>query len=181
VIPYRARPGAGFVLLAVTVLGAAASFAWGAQTPRLERVWKMQIEMETGTGKALSRSELAMFQDVLVQYPSFAGALLDAGDTGIISAHEGDRVDTGYAYIVRKSSAEPLTIVITPSATAKVPVQVRVRGSFAEGRGEATLAEPFTWRVPDRGPFPQLLEVRFPKDGPGKRQRTPMLVRMTRQ
>ena len=127
-----------------------------------------------GSRKSLSRSEAEQVQKALLDYPGYADTLVDT-DVGIFSAHDGDLVHSGYAYLVRKKPGTPMVLEVTPSAAAKDILKIRVQTSKARSQGDATAATPFRWRVPDDGPFPQLVEVRFPKSG--KRRRGAVSVR----
>lgn len=159
-IPYRARPGAGFVLLLGSAAAAVAFFAWGAVTPRLQRVWRMQVELEIGKRPPLKPKERALLQETLVRYPDLADALLDGKRSGVISAHEQGQVESGYAYLVRKDPAGARAIRLSAPPDATGPVALELRGPWGVQAATLALDRPFRWALREEGPFPQLLEVR---------------------
>jgi hypothetical protein len=158
-VPYRARPGAGFVLLVASGAAAVAFFAWGAATPRLQRVWRMQVELEIGKRPPLKPKERALLQETLARYPALADALLDGRPSGVISAHEQGHVESGYAYLVRKDAAGARAIRLSTPPEATGEVALELRGPW--GAESITLhpERPFLWALREEGPFPQLLEV----------------------
>ncbi|HZN93543.1 MAG TPA: hypothetical protein VFB81_12605 [Myxococcales bacterium] len=159
-VPYRARPGAGFVLLVASVAAAAAFFAWGAATPGLQRVWRLQVELEIGKRPPLKAKERALFQETLERYPTLADALLDGTPAGAISAHEQGLVESGYAYVVRKDAAGARAIRLSAPPGATAPVALELRGPWGVEKATLDPARPFLWALREEGPFPQLLEVR---------------------
>ncbi len=174
-LPYRVRPGAGFVVVVIVVLASAGFLAFGARTPVLDEVWKMQIELETGTRGPLDDAEFDAFQDTLLRYPEFADNLVD-GSHGIISAHESGLVDGGYVYLVRKSKADPGVVKVVSARNNGKDVSLRIssRGFSVEGKAARQPASIF--RLPDSGPFPQLIEVRAKKKGKARVMNRPFTV-----
>ena len=156
-LPYRARPGMGFGILAVVVMASTIFFGWGWSRPPLDEVWQMQLELRLGTRSALRSDERRLLQDTLARYPLLAVNMLEDAATGIISAERGGMVDTDYVYIVRQTAAAPEFLTITSPSGA--PLQLAVRTATAKTAGEANGA-PFVWTIPNTGPFPQLTEVR---------------------
>lgn len=176
-ISYRARPGAGFVLCVVVVSGTIAFFAWGARSPPLEKVWQLQIELETGTHPRLSRSEREIFGAALVRYPDFADTLLGGAPAGLISANDGGLVQGRYAYAVRRSPAPRMLLRVVPTRTLRDALQVRARTSGAAHESRIDEQTTFSWELPDDGPFPQLIDVQI-LDGARGRRRWSALVRL---
>lgn len=165
-IPYRKRPGSGFLLLVTTVVCSAVFVAWGLQTPPLEEVWAMHLELELGERQKLSREEFDLFQDALTNYPDLARTILDDANSGIISSNLSGIVDLGYAYAVRRSPAADGRLLISTTAERNIKMKMRTSGSTA--RGETKNDQPLSWHLPDDGPFPQLIEVSV--KSPGKKK-----------
>lgn len=161
---YRRRPSAGFILLFLVALGAAAFFAWGLTRPRLDEVWRIAIELELGERPALSGAELRHLQDALADHPQLADSMAEGEHAGVFSAHEDGRVEGGYAYLVRRSAREPgrLEVAFAGSET-RGAVEVTARTTRERESGRAEPGKPFAWRLPDSGPFPQLVEIRLKK------------------
>jgi len=157
--PGNARPGAGFTLLLLTVLGALAFFCWGLRTPPLDDVWRMQIELNLGQGGVLSDRGFRVIQEALVRHPELAQTMLEDGDAGLISANSGGVVSTGFAYLVRRRAEESGRLVVTGIGDEGVEVAARtVRASTA---GMVDERGALDWRLPNDGPFPQLVEIRI--------------------
>ena len=177
-VPYRLRPGAGFVLVVLVLALTAVFLGWGLSTPALDQIWRLQVGLETGRGPGLTPAEFDLFQATLTRHPALAESLLAERETGIISAHTAGVVDVGWAYLVRRTSSErPFLRVLAAVPTSDPPlVQARTMGAWGTKPARADSA--FTWRLPDTGPFPQLVEVRVeePPGRRGKRGAVPVLV-----
>ena len=156
-IPYRKRPGSGFLLLVATAVCSVVFIAWGLRTPPLEEVWAMHLELELGERQRLSGEEFDLFQDVLNSYPDLARTILDDANSGIISSNLRGVVDLGYAYAVRRSPLADGRLLISTTTGKKIEIKMRTAASTV--RGEAKNEVAFSWRLPDDGPFPQLIEV----------------------
>jgi hypothetical protein len=81
-LPYRTRPGLGFVFLVVALVVSTTFFAWGWRTPPLERIWQMQLELVLGDRNILTSAERRLLQDTLSSYPDLANNMLDDATTG---------------------------------------------------------------------------------------------------
>ncbi len=165
-IPYRKRPGSGFLLLVATAVCSLVFVAWGLRTPPLEEVWAMHLELELGERQKLSHDEFDLFQDVLSRYPDLARTILEDADSGIISDNRRGIVDLGYAYAVRRSPLANGRLLIYSTTGKKIEMKMKTAASTVRGR--ATNGEPFSWRLPDEGPFPQLVEVSVQRSGKKK-------------
>ncbi len=157
------KPSVGFLFLVVVALGAAGFFGWGLMTPPLERAWTTMIDLEAGARGRLDKSERKALTKMLRRHPGLASP-------GIISANEDGRIEKKYAYVVRRSAKDP--------GVLRVRGDVRVVGRLGNDRvdGNAEPNEPFEWTLPNDGPFPQLVELRFPK----KKKRRAVVVEVTR-
>jgi len=179
---YRRRPGGGFVLVAACLVLVTAFFAWGAHRPRLEQIWRIQIDLDIGERKRLSEDERRLLAQAMWDYPGLAATLLDQADAGLISAHTGDLVDLEYAYIVRQTPEAPGRIqVVAGGAALDAAIPIRVlAGEEALAEGSVSAQEPFESVLPNTGRFPQLVELRFNRPGKGKRGRAALAVRVIR-
>ena len=156
-IPFRFRPGRGFLLLIATFLFSLGFFAWGVRTPPLDTIWRMQVELKIGDRDLLSRDEMRLLQGTLERYPDIAEHMLEGADSGLISANVGGVVDRGYAYFVRKSADSPDQLEVTSVSGAELAVTALTTTEFY--RGVATGDESFIRTLPVNGPFPQLVGV----------------------
>ncbi len=184
-LPYRARPGLGFGILALVVAASTIFFGWGWSRPSLDEVWQIQLELLLGTRDALASDERRLLQDTLARYPLLAANMLEDADSGIISAQRGGMVDMDYVYVVRQTPNAPN--VLTISSPTDAPLRLAVRTADAKTTGEANDDAPFIWAIPNTGPFPQLTEVRLvaykhtdkssdTTDGAGRDKVRPMMV-----
>lgn len=163
-IPWRARPGAGFVVFVCAVAAAAAFFAWGLRTPRLESFWRLQLELERGERPALSSSELELMQEVLAAHPDIGHGLLadSAGSPapGLISAADENHVPGDYAYLVRPAgTAQTLRVRLAEQSRNDDPVEVHARVVGSAHSGPVTTERPFQWSLPP-AELPQLVEIK---------------------
>jgi len=161
-LPYRARPGMGFGILALVVAASTLFFGWGWSRPPLDEVWQLQLELLLGTRDALASDERRLLQDTLTRYPLLAANMLEDAECGIISAQRGGMVDIDYAYVVRQTPDAPNVLKI--SSPTDAVLRLAVRAGAAKTTGEADGDVPFVWVIPNTGPFPQLTEVRLVAD-----------------
>ena len=171
-IPYRARPGAGFVVLSLSLLGAISFFAWGLRTPPLDEVWRLQIELGLRGVAPLTGRQFHLLQRTLQRYPAFADSLLEEGDAGVVSANHKGVVDTGYAVLLRKRPDAPGRLQVTGIGDTRVGLTVRTQEGSAAGETDGATA--YAWQLPNDGPFPQLVELRLTSKRHG-----PLLVTLT--
>jgi hypothetical protein len=169
------RPGAGFVIVGAALLVCGSFFAWGAATPLLDDVWRLQIELDLGERPPLERSELRTLERALARYPGLAAALLGGAGTGAISANEQGVVTNGYLYLVRTGAAQGLLEVEIADGEV-APLGVTVRAGDSGAAGEVAPDQRFAWRLPD-GPFPQVVEVKLDEE-PDSQRRVPRAVRV---
>lgn len=165
-VPYAWRPGPGFVILVLTVVGSASFFLWGWSTPLLDHVGRIELELKVGRRPPLDARELAQVQEALCRHPQIAEDWLGGATIGLISAHPRGLVDAGYAYVVRMPSAASQPIVIERLAgetRKKIVVRGRTRDDSTEG--EATLS----WTPPQHGDCPTLIELRATDGGSASR------------
>lgn len=172
-IPWRARPGAGFVLLSLTLFAAIAILAWGMRTPKLESFWKLQVQLEAGERGPLSQRELALVQEVLWTHPEIADEVTADSAPGFLSAADANRVDVNYAYLVRRS-ADGRTALRARLARGSgrhddVTIHARVVGNELPPKVAAEGV--LEWTLPANARFPQLVELTV--DG---KKRVPLTV-----
>ena len=138
----------------------------------------VEVEVDAETGVVRVLRVVAVHDAGRIINPALAESLLAERETGIISAHTAGVVDVGWAYLVRRTSSErPFLRVLAAVPTSDPPlVQARTMGAWGTKPARADSA--FTWRLPDTGPFPQLVEVRVeePPGRRGKRGAVPVLV-----
>jgi hypothetical protein len=159
-ISYRNRPSLGFVFLTTALAGSAAFFAWGIQRPRLEEVWRADIELGLGERPPLSRAEMNRLQETLVDHPPVGESLREDRHAGIFSANDGGRVEGTYAYLIRQRADQPGLLTVTyAGARKRGKVRVQARTVTASSSGQVRPDHPWHWQLPASGPFPQLVEV----------------------
>lgn len=172
-IPWRARPGAGFVLLTLAIFTAGAFLAWGMRTPKLESFWKLQVELEVGERGPLSHDELALVQEVLWAHPEIADEVIADSPTGLLSAADTNRVDVNYAHLVRRSADGRMALRARLARGSRrhddVTIHARVAGNELPPKVAADGA--FEWTLPSNAHFPQLIELTV--DG---KRRVPLTV-----
>jgi hypothetical protein len=177
-IPYRRRPSPGFVLVITVYLLIAAVLGWASSTPPLETVWRLDLELSLGARPPLTDGERALLQRSLAAHPDLGVFLVEDKHAGVFSANEAGKVEIPYAYLVRQSPAEPGELRVSYVGTKKEgAVDVRVRTATHGGNGLASPGAAFVWQLPDRGPFPQLVELRFENaDGKEGKRHHPVQV-----
>lgn len=154
-VPYRLRPGAGFVLLVVVVLTCLSFFAWGLAKPDLDEVWRLQLELKVGRRAPLSSQEMGLLQRALCEHPSLADALVDEGRSGLISANRDGAIERGYGYAVLRGGGAISAVAV--KSDKAVEVRARTLGATSTGK------TPFDWAPPAKGKCPTLVEVLVPK------------------
>lgn len=155
-IPWKYRPGAGFVVLVATLVFAAAFLAWGASRPGLDAAWATLIELEIGRDVPLA--DIARLGATMQRHPGLADNVVDGLPFGLVGVEEG--VATGRIVIAVRQKADPaVRLVVQPAGTTAGAVSVRAGVAGTRKEGRASAAEPFTWRIPDDGPFPQITTI----------------------
>ena len=174
-IPYRNRPGIGFVLLVAATLSAIAFFAWGLRTPELDVVWRLQTELMVGRRGPLERWETDVLARSLRRHPTIAEDMLDDAPAGVISANVDGVVESGYAYLVRRSETAPTTLHLSAGAGMTAPLELVVRvGTHTDSR-RVTPGHSAAVALPN-GPYPQLIEVLAKPTREARRRRPPAFV-----
>ena len=181
-VPYQRRPSAGFGLIIVIIALAVGFVAWGLRTPPLEAVWQMDVELRAGTRPPLSEAERELLQNALLRHPKLGVFLIEDKHAGVFSANDEGRVDGEYADLIRPNPETPRRLeVLYAGAKKRGAVKVTARTANAESQGMASRKAPFAWDLPEDGPYPQLVELRFAKArlGPKKKKRRhPVRIRL---
>jgi hypothetical protein len=175
-IPYRRKPSVGFVYLLLVVIATAAFFTWGLARPRLEEAWRLDIELGLGKRPPLSKAEMGRLQATLVAHPAVAEFLSEDKHAGVFSANDDGKIEGDYAYLVRQQASDPGVLSVTyAGARKKGAVSVSARTLHAHANGGVRRFKPWTWRLPDDGPFPQLVEIRL-TPAPDQKQLHPVRI-----
>ena len=116
-IPYRYRPGGGFILLVVVIALVSAFFAWGLSEPDLDRFWFLKQRVEQHVIE-LDDEELAFLDEMLRRHRVMAEDVLD---------------DTGAQLIeptVEGWTPQPLThLVVSPVGEDGLEIEVECRSA----------------------------------------------------
>ncbi|MBI4819760.1 MAG: hypothetical protein HY791_26030 [Deltaproteobacteria bacterium] len=171
-------PGAGLVVMAFGFVLAVSVLAFGLTTPRLDRVWRMEVELRLGVRPTLSKAEFRMFQDVLCDHPQLAASLVDEGDAALISRHRHGLVDHAYAYWVREAGHPKVGMVVTLPRDGREELTVSVRSGNEQLDGVVTHDRPLSWTPRPQGDCPTLVEVRVgrPRSGDDKTEPNPFFI-----
>ncbi len=165
-VPYAWRPGAGFVILALAVLGSAGFFAWGWSTPLLDHVGRIELELKIGRRAPLTTRELAQVQEALCRHPKIADDWLGDAAIGLVSNHRRGVVENGYAYLVRQPGASAMVVSVErPAGDARKQVHVRARTRSDQIAGDV----PLTWAAPRFGDCPTIIEIIATESGEKKK------------
>jgi len=179
-IPYRLRPSFGFLYLVLVLAGALAFFGWGLAQPKLDRVAEMLSLLQTGHRDPLSADERALLQDILLRYPELGQSLVENRPSGIFSKNENGRVDEKYAYLIRLTPQDPHFLQVRYAGTSALGrVRVSAWAQGEEQQGEAGPGQNFLWTLPQSGPYPQLVELRFKGQKVKKGNEPPAAVRIS--
>lgn len=165
--PGRTLPGGGFLFLAVVAGLSVGAVLWGLQTPPLDRVWQMQLELRLGERTLLSAPEQSLLQETLASYPLLAEHMLEDAACGLITANVDGVVDGGVAYAIQRRAGG---LTVTSHSGELITV---VASSVGDTRRGTADGEDFVWQPPTDGPFPRLLEVRLARSG--KKPGTPAM------
>ncbi|OGQ88507.1 MAG: hypothetical protein A2289_14650 [Deltaproteobacteria bacterium RIFOXYA12_FULL_58_15] len=160
-ISYRKKPSIGFIYLVLVGAVTALFLVWGMRRPALEEVWRMDIELGLGERPPLTADEMALLQSSLTAHPDLALFLGEDQHAGVFSANEDGKVEGSYAYIVRNVDTSGLLVVDYAGVSRKGSVRVTARTVGSRHTGVCRRDEPYTWRLPQEGPFPQLVEIRL--------------------
>jgi hypothetical protein len=156
--PSIPRPGAGFLLLLLVLLGAGAFFTWGVRAPRLERVWWLQMELEHGQRGPLSEAEYTLLEQALEAHPELAADWLEGSRVRLLGSDALGRVEKGHAYLVKAAGEAPLEVRITPAARLK-GAQARIRVGSRSATLELRPGEVQRHRVAGDAARARLVEV----------------------
>ncbi len=156
--PHVARPGAGFVFLAATLASALTFLAWGAATPSLDRVARLELELELGRRGPLKNGERRVIEEAFCRHPEIAADWLDGRTRGLVSAHRDGWIEADSAYVVDRRPDQPLSIVV--EAIGRGDVEVSIAAGDARRSNTARPGAPLRWALPASAGCPRLVEVR---------------------
>ncbi len=159
-------------LPAATGLVATLFLAWALQTPRLERVWRLQQALRLGDQQALSAAEFRMLQGALEDYAKLAADLTEEQHAGLISQHDEGRVRSQRAYLIRQRKAQTKLQISYAYPRESGQVRVTVRGADSSWQGSC---EPGAPAIIDLGPgeVPALIEIKLFEASKKGKERTP--------
>jgi len=159
-------------LPAATVVVATLFLAWALQTPRLERVWRLQQALRLGDQQALSAAEFRMLQGALEDYAKLAADLTEEQHAGLISQHDAGRVRSQRAYLIRQHEAQTKLQISYAYPRESGRVQVMLRGADLTWEGSC---EPGAPAVIDLGSakVPALIEIKLFETSKKGKERTP--------
>lgn len=160
------RPSVGFSLVVVTYALSIAFFAWGLSTPPLDRVWQLHHELKIGRIYKLPKEDRTLLLDAMRRHPALAGALLDAGQVGIISAHRDGWIDTPHVTIIRtpRSPASQRLLLDVQTPPQYIPYEIEIDGSGWERELEVYARGPLSVELPPPPAFPELITVKIKGD-----------------
>lgn len=155
-----------------TIVVAAVFLAWALQTPRLERVWKLQQALRLGDQQMLSAGEFQMLQGALEDYEDLAADLTEDEHAGIISQHDEGRVRSQWAYLIRPPGAKSKLKISYAYPRQSGRVQVAVRSTANTWQGSCQPGAP---AIIEMGPVqvPTLIEVKLFEATKKGKERTP--------
>jgi hypothetical protein len=144
------RPSVGFSLVVATYALSLAFFAWGLSPPALDRIWQLHHELKSGRVYKLSKEERQLLSSAMARHPALAGALLDSGEAGIISANREGWIDTPHVTIIRtpRSPASLRLIVDVETPPQYIPYEIEIDGTgwerelSVQARGRLTIDLP---------------------------------------
>ncbi len=159
-------------LPAATVLVATLFLVWALQTPRLERVWRLQQALRLGDHKALNEAEFNMLQGALEDYAKLGPDLTEDQHAGLISQHDEGRVRARWAYLIRQHTSQSKLQVSYAYPRQSGRVQVVVRSAERTWKGSC---EPGAPAVTDLGSakVPALIEIKLFEASKKGKERTP--------
>jgi len=134
-IPYRHRPGAGFVLLVVVTALVSAFFAWGFMQPDLDRVWFLKQRAEQHAIE-LDDEQLAFLDRMFRTYRVLADDVLDGTGAQLIEPTVEGWTPEPLTHLVVAPVGEGREIEVECRSAALHPVTV----TFTAPRLEKTLS-----------------------------------------
>jgi hypothetical protein len=160
------RPSLGFSLVVFTYLVSIAFFAWGLDTPPLDRVWQLHHELKIGRTYKLSKEDRSLLQSAMLRHPALAAALLDSGQAGIISANRDGWIDTPFVTIVRtpRSPAALKLVLDIQTPPQHSPYEIEIDGSGWERELNVEARGVMTVELPPPPQNPELITVKIKGD-----------------
>jgi hypothetical protein len=160
------RPSLGFSIVVATYALTIAFFAWGLQTPPLDRVWQLHHELKIGRVFKLSKEDRQLLTAAMRRHPSLAAAMLDAGQVGIISAHRDGWIDTPYVTLIRTprspGSLRLLFDVQTP--LTYIPYDIEIDGAGWERKVAVEARGKLAVELPPPPAEPELIIIKIKGD-----------------
>ena len=130
-IPYRYRPGAGFVLLVVVTAMVSAFFVWGFTEPDLDRVWFLKQRTEQHK-IVLDDEELAFLDGMMRQHRVMADDVLDGTGAQLIEPSVEGWTPAALTHLLVAPVGEGLELDVECRGAALHPVTVTFRASRME-------------------------------------------------
>jgi hypothetical protein len=159
-------PSLGFSLVVFTYLVSIAFFAWGLDTPPLDRVWQLHHELKIGHTYKLSKEDRSLLLGAMQRHPALAAALLDAGQAGIISANRDGWIDTPHVTVLRtpRSPAALSLVLDIQTPPQHIPYEIEIDGSGWERELNVEARGVMTVELPPPPQSPELITVKIKGD-----------------
>jgi hypothetical protein len=159
-------PSLGFSLVVFTYLVSIAFFAWGLDTPPLDRVWQLHHELKIGRTYKLSKEDRSLLQSAMLRHPALAAALLDSGQAGIISANRDGWIDTPHVTVLRtpRSPAALSLVLDIQTPPQHIPYEIEIDGSGWERELNVEARGVMTVELPPPPQSPELITVKIKGD-----------------
>ena len=156
-IRWSRRPGAGFIVFVATALIGAGFLAWGVSRPPLDEAWATLIELEIG--REIAPSSVVRLRAALLRHPGLAENAVDGARYGLVGAEEDGLANGRLVIAIRRGPDPPLRLVVQPAGAAGGTLRVVAKAGGKRHEAPASSQSPFTWDLPDEGPFPQMTEI----------------------
>lgn len=156
-------PSLGFVLVVLVHIGLVAFLAWGFVQPPLDRVWELSHALKIGKLGRLAPRDHGLLQAALERHPGLTESLLSEGKIGIVSAHSRGWIETSTATVLVSAAAKaPCSMQIDARLPESAfPLGVEVSGTGWRERLTVSKAGSLNFPFPQKGPVPDIVEVRF--------------------
>ena len=155
------RPSVGFVAVCLTYCLVVAFFLWGFSTPNLDRVWTLHHLLKTGELDRLTPEDREILSDAIIRHESLAGALLDGGEIGIISAHLDGWIATPCVTLLRTSQSGRFRSISMDVQTPRdlIPFSIVVKGNGWKKKLEVKKHGRFKIDIPEPSDTSEIIEV----------------------
>lgn len=157
----KQMPSVGFWVLVALYTLVVSFFIWGGTTPRLDKVWELELKLKTGEIQRLSNSEKDLFYSVFEDYPEYLNEMAGSKGIDLLSANSDGLSVVDELLVVRSERAANCGRIslVTGGQSSEYPIVFNVSGRTWNKEVKAKQSGRSVVWLPKDVLVPELIEV----------------------